>query len=109
MYLPRHFEQNRTEILHQLIVTHPLGALVSLSADGLSANHIPFQLVAEPPPRRRWLQRWPTSRRRVEAAEATVSTASAPRPVWARRAFPLPFVNRAVEPAAASDMSLEER
>jgi transcriptional regulator len=50
MYLPRHFEENRTEVLHQLIVTHPLGALVSLSADGLNANHIPFQLVAEPTP-----------------------------------------------------------
>lgn len=50
MYLPRHFEETRTDVLHPLIRAHPLGALVSVGADGLNANHIPFQLVAEPKP-----------------------------------------------------------
>jgi len=44
MYVPRHFEESRPEILHALIRAHPLGALVSVGADGLDANHIPFLL-----------------------------------------------------------------
>ena len=44
MYLPHHFAETRTERLHALIATHPLGALVTLGPDGLTANHIPFLL-----------------------------------------------------------------
>jgi transcriptional regulator len=46
MYLPAHFEETRTEVLHALIAEHPLGALVTLGSDGLTANHIPFLVVA---------------------------------------------------------------
>jgi transcriptional regulator len=46
MYLPAHFEENRLEILHELISTHPLGTLVTLGSGGLEANHIPFELAA---------------------------------------------------------------
>ncbi len=46
MYLPAHFEESRTEVLHALIAEHPLGALVTLGSDGLDANHIPFLLDA---------------------------------------------------------------
>ena len=42
MYLPAHFEETRTEVLHTLIAEYPLGALVTLGSDGLTANHIPF-------------------------------------------------------------------
>lgn len=44
MYLPSHFEEGRTEILHQLIHDHPFGMLVTLGQDGLNANHLPFEL-----------------------------------------------------------------
>ena len=44
MYLPAHFEETRTEVLHALIAEHPLGALVTLGPDGLNANHTPFLL-----------------------------------------------------------------
>lgn len=44
MYLSSHFEESRIEVLHQLIREHPLGALVTLSAQGLNANHIPFEI-----------------------------------------------------------------
>ena len=44
MYLPAHFAETRTEVLHALIAEHPLGALVTLGPDGLNANHIPFLL-----------------------------------------------------------------
>ena len=50
MYLPSHFEETRVEVLHQLIRSHPLGALVTFGADGLNANHIPFEFDPDPAP-----------------------------------------------------------
>jgi transcriptional regulator len=44
MYLPPHFEENRTDELHRLIAAHPLGALVVSGPHGLDANHLPFEL-----------------------------------------------------------------
>ena len=44
MYVPKHFEETRADVLHALIRAHPLGALVTSGADGLDANHIPFLL-----------------------------------------------------------------
>ncbi len=43
MYLPGHFEEARTEVLHTLIRSHPLGTLATLNVAGeLQANPIPF-------------------------------------------------------------------
>jgi transcriptional regulator len=50
MYLPKHFEETRVEVLHELIRAHPLGALVVLTAHGLVANHIPFEVGPDPAP-----------------------------------------------------------
>ena len=50
MYIPAHFEETRIEILHELMRNHPLATLVTLSADGLNANHIPLELDPEPTP-----------------------------------------------------------
>jgi len=50
MYLPQHFEETRVEVLHQLIHEHPLGALVTLTSSGLTANHIPFEVEPDPAP-----------------------------------------------------------
>ena len=50
MYLPSHFEETRAEVLRQLIRSHPLGALVTFGADGLNANHIPFEIDPDPAP-----------------------------------------------------------
>jgi transcriptional regulator len=46
MYVPAHFNESRTEVLHALIVQHPFGTLVTHGASGLDANHIPFELLA---------------------------------------------------------------
>jgi transcriptional regulator len=46
MYTPRHFEENRPDVLHALISAHPLGQLVTHGPEGLDANPIPFELVA---------------------------------------------------------------
>jgi transcriptional regulator len=48
VYLPKHFEENRPEILHELIRSHPLGLLVTLSGSGLQADSVPFVLDADP-------------------------------------------------------------
>ena len=50
MYLPKHFEETRVQVLHELIRAHPLGALAVLTARGLDANHIPFEVDPDPTP-----------------------------------------------------------
>lgn len=50
MYLPEHFAETRIDRLHQLIAERPLGTLVTLTADGLDANPLPFELDVEPAP-----------------------------------------------------------
>ena len=44
MYVPPHFEVSNPEVLHDLIVHHPLGVLITQGESGLNANHIPFEL-----------------------------------------------------------------
>jgi transcriptional regulator len=44
MYIPPHFAENRPEALFDIIASHPLGTLVTKSANGLEANHFPFEL-----------------------------------------------------------------
>jgi len=50
MYLPSAFAETDVSVLHQCIRAHPLGALVTLTADGIEANHIPFLVYPEPSP-----------------------------------------------------------
>lgn len=45
MYLPRCFHETRIDVLHALIRDYPFGTLVLQGADGLVANHLPFELV----------------------------------------------------------------
>lgn len=44
MYVPARFEETRTDVLHGLIASHPLGMVVTHGPDGLSADHIPFEV-----------------------------------------------------------------
>ena len=46
MYIPEHFLIKNLEIIHQIIQTNPLGVLVTMTPEGLDANHIPFELDA---------------------------------------------------------------
>jgi transcriptional regulator len=50
MYLPKHFEETRVPVLHGLVRTHPLGALVAPTPSGLDADHIPFEVDPAPAP-----------------------------------------------------------
>src|SRR5205809_189818 len=49
MYLPRMFEADRVEVLHELIRRFPFGTLVTFN-HGLRANHIPFEVESAPEP-----------------------------------------------------------
>ncbi len=44
MYIPAHFREDRLEVLHALIRDHGLATMVTLTSDGLMANHIPMIL-----------------------------------------------------------------
>jgi transcriptional regulator len=46
MYLPGHFEQNDAAALHGLMRDHPLATLVTVRADGPTADHIPLEFDA---------------------------------------------------------------
>ncbi|MBI2317742.1 MAG: FMN-binding negative transcriptional regulator [Betaproteobacteria bacterium] len=50
MYVPNHFQETDIGVLHRLIRAHPLGSLVTMTENGLEANHIPFLLDTEPEP-----------------------------------------------------------
>jgi transcriptional regulator len=50
MYTPKHFEQPRTGVMHELMRARPLATLVALASNGLEANHIPLHLVDTPAP-----------------------------------------------------------
>lgn len=50
MYIPKHFSEPRIEVLQDLIRANPLATVVTLSADGLNANHIPLHLSGSPAP-----------------------------------------------------------
>lgn len=47
MYIPSSFRESRIERLHDLIVKHPLGLLVTHGDNGLEASPIPFLLYAD--------------------------------------------------------------
>ena len=46
MYQPPHHREDRLEVQHALIRSHPLGTLVTIGASGLVANALPFILDA---------------------------------------------------------------
>jgi transcriptional regulator len=50
VYIPKHFEELRVEVMHDLICASPLATLVTHCSNGLNANHIPFNLVKSPEP-----------------------------------------------------------
>jgi transcriptional regulator len=44
MYLPKHFEETSVAAIHAFIEGNPFGTLVCQTAEGMVANHIPFEL-----------------------------------------------------------------
>jgi transcriptional regulator len=50
MYIPKHFDEPRIDVMQALIRDYPLATLVTLSATGLNANHIPLHLADDDSP-----------------------------------------------------------
>src|SRR5262245_35751890 len=50
MYVPKYFEETRIKVMHELMRSHPFATLVTLSSDGLGANHIPLEVHPDPAP-----------------------------------------------------------
>jgi transcriptional regulator len=50
LYLPAHFNETRTDVLHALMRARPLTTLVTQCDSGLVANHVPVQTLGEPAP-----------------------------------------------------------
>ena len=42
MYIPKHFEETRTDVLHHLIRSHPFGTLITICDGEITADHVPF-------------------------------------------------------------------
>ncbi|MDO9105922.1 MAG: FMN-binding negative transcriptional regulator [Methylovulum sp.] len=45
MYIPNHFDEPRLDVMQALMCDYPLATLVTFSAAGLNANHIPLHWV----------------------------------------------------------------
>ncbi len=50
MYVPAHFTEYRIAVLHELIHASTLATLVSMTADGMIASHVPLMLDPDPAP-----------------------------------------------------------
>jgi transcriptional regulator len=50
MYEPTAFKEDRIDVIHALIRAHPLATLVTMTARGMEANHIPMLIDAAPAP-----------------------------------------------------------
>ncbi len=50
MYIPQHFNEDRIDVLQDAIRRSGLATLVSMTADGLIASHVPLLLDPEPAP-----------------------------------------------------------
>jgi transcriptional regulator len=50
VYIPAHFNEDRVDVLHELIRATCLATLVSMTANGLIASHAPLLLDPEPAP-----------------------------------------------------------
>lgn len=50
MYVPQNFAETDVSVLHRLIRSHPLGAVITVTAAGLDANHIPLVLQPDAGP-----------------------------------------------------------
>jgi transcriptional regulator len=50
MYNPQHFREERIPVIHELIRSHSLATLVTMSPAGLMASHVPMLIDAQPEP-----------------------------------------------------------
>jgi transcriptional regulator len=88
------FREDRVEVLHALIKAHPLATLVTTTAQGLEANHIPLLIDPEPAP-------WGTLRGHVARANPVWRTFNAETEVLAVFQGPQGYVTPSWYPSKA--------
>lgn len=50
MHIPKQFQESRVDILQGFMRDYPLCTLITLSSDGVNANHIPMHVIDTPQP-----------------------------------------------------------
>ena len=48
MYVPEHVRETRIEVLRAFVERHSFGTLVAVTPEGITANHLPMQLLSGP-------------------------------------------------------------
>jgi transcriptional regulator len=74
VYIPPHFNEDRVDVLHQVIRSSGLATLVSMTADGLIASHAPLMLNPDPAPYGTLIGHLAKANPHVRAADAGVQT-----------------------------------
>jgi transcriptional regulator len=74
VYIPAHFNEDRADVLHDLIRSAGLATLVSMTADGLIASHAPMMLDPGPAPYGTLIGHLAKANPHARAADAGVQT-----------------------------------
>jgi transcriptional regulator len=74
VYIPPHFNEDRVDVLHQVIRSSGLATLVSMTADGLIASHAPLMLNPDPAPYGTLIGHLAKANPHARAADAGVQT-----------------------------------
>jgi len=48
LYVPEHFRETRIEVLRAFVERYSFGTLVAVTPEGITANHVPMQLLSGP-------------------------------------------------------------
>jgi transcriptional regulator len=74
MYVPAHFNEDRTAVLHDLIRAGGLATIVSMTNDGIIASHAPLMLDPDPAPYGTLIGHLAKANPHARLASATVQT-----------------------------------
>ena len=74
MYVPTHFNEDRVDVLHELIRANGFATLISMTADGMIASHAPLMLDPDPAPYGTLVGHLAKANPHARAADPTVQT-----------------------------------
>jgi transcriptional regulator len=74
VYVPTHFNEDRVDVLHELIRANGFATLISMTADGMIASHAPLMLDPDPAPYGTLIGHLAKANPHARAADPTVQT-----------------------------------